>query len=609
MVLAGIAHYRSNLRDLIFNLFEVYRIHETSLGEGPFADLDRETAEELLRSAREIAEGPYCEGFASSDREGLSIDHDGNVTLPEGIKSALGAYYEGEWQRLGAPAELGGYGAPPSLYWSIFEMFVGANPSATFYLLGEVNAQVINRLGTDRQRALFAERIIERQWGGTMMLTEPDAGSDVGAGLTKARHVEGDLWHLEGTKRFITNGDYDMAENIIHLVLARPEGGASGTPGLSMFIVPKFLVNEDGSLGERNGVFATQLEKKMGIKASATCEMTLGDRGPCVGYLVGEVHRGMRQMFQVIEHARMAVGFKSFSTLSSAYFQALQYAQERVQGPDLSQAADRDAPRVPILKHPDVRRMLITQKAWAEGMRALGLYAASIQDQVALLGGHGHPDAKKLDRLNDLLLPLIKGYSSEKVYSLLGNCSLQCLGGAGYLKDYPIEQYVRDQKIDTLYEGTTHIQALDLLFRKVARDGGETLRYLFVQMSETAQSPRGGARCSELKQRLSRGLQDMQGIFMAVMQKMGDSVYHVGLQGNRVLSSLAELTIGWLLIRQAEVASEALDDATGRERAFYEGKLASAAFFTQEAFPALTLARKQVEASNLEIMTLSDEAL
>ncbi|MEE2644154.1 MAG: acyl-CoA dehydrogenase family protein, partial [Myxococcota bacterium] len=476
-------HYQSNLRDLYFNLFEFLKVQDVSLGQGPFQEIDRELAEELLKNAKLLAEGPFGVGFASADRDGLKIDGEGNVTLPSGIRDALEAYYEGEWQRLTAPTSLGGYGAPPSIYWAVFELLVGANPAATFYLLGEVNAQVIERLGTPTQRALFSERIIERRWGGTMMLTEPDAGSDVGAGLARAKHLEGDRWLLEGTKRYITNGDFDSAENIIHLVLARPEGAKAGTPGLSMFIVPKYMVNEDGSLGERNGVYATQLEKKMGLIASATCEMTLGDRAPCVGYLVGEEHRGMRQMFQVIEHARMAVGFKSFSTLSAAYFQALRYAQERIQGPDLMQATDRNAPRVPIIRHPDVRRMLLTQKAYAEGMRALGLYAAATQDKVALAGGHGHPEAQRLDRLNDLLLPLIKGYCSEKVYALLGGISLQCFGGAGYLKDYPLEQYVRDQKIDTLYEGTTHIQALDLLFRKVAKDGGATLRGLFAEIA------------------------------------------------------------------------------------------------------------------------------
>ena len=606
--MAQASHYQSNLRDMFFNLFEVFEVQKTTLGRGIFEAMDQATTEELLHNANQLAQGDFGAGFAADDAQGLTIDDQGNVRLPDGLRKAFDVYYKGEWQRLTAPQEIGGYGAPPSVYWSTFELFVGANPAASFYFLGEVNAHVINRLGTPQQKKHFAERIIERRWGGTMMLTEPDAGSDVGSGLTKAKHIKGDQWHLEGTKRYITNGDFDTAENIIHLVLARPEGAAEGTPGLSMFIVPKFLINEDGSLGERNGVFATQLEKKMGLTASATCEMTLGDQGPCVGYLVGNEHRGIRQMFQVIEHARMGVGFKSFSTLSSAYLQALKYAKERLQGPDLAQAMDRSAPRVPIIRHPDVRRMLLTQKAYAEGMRALGMYAASIQDQIALAGGHGHEDAKALDRLNDLLLPLVKGYCSEKVYALLGSHSMQCFGGAGYLKDYPIEQYIRDQKVDSLYEGTTHIQALDLLFRKVAKDGGATLQGLLKSIKATARSERGGEHCAAAKKQLEQAINDVQGTFMAAMQKMGESIYHVGLQGNRILFSLAELTIGWLLIRQAEIAAEALDSAKDSERSFYEGKLVTANFFATEVFPGLGLAKQQVEASSLEVMTLSDEA-
>jgi hypothetical protein len=606
--MANASHYRSHLRDLYFNLFELYEVQKHCLGKGPFAEVDQSLAEELLRNAKVLAEGAFAEGFASGDEEGLSLDRQGNVTLPEGMRQALSAYHAGEWQRLTAPVELGGYGAPPSVYWAVFELLVGANPAATFYLLGEVNAHVINRLGTPDQQKKFAQGIIERKWGGTMMLTEPGAGSDVGASLSRAKHVEGDVWHLQGTKRFITNGDFDTVENIIHLVLARPEGGQQGTRGLSMFIVPKFLINEDGSLGERNGVFATGLEKKMGLKASSTCEMTLGEHRPCVGYLVGNEHRGMPQMFQVIEHARMGVGFKSFSTLSSAYMHALEYAKERVQGPDLAEAADRSAPRVPIIQHPDVRRMLMTQKAFAEGMRALGMYAASIQDQVVLAGGHGHPEAQDLDRLNDLLLPLIKGYCSEKVYELLGGHSLQCLGGSGYLKDYPIEQYVRDQKIDTLYEGTTHIQALDLLFRKVAKDGGNTLQSLLRQMEATASGETGGEACLGSKQSLQRGIADVQGMFMAAMQKMGESIYHVGLQGNRILFSLAELTIGWLLVRQAEVAATCLQQAPDHDQAFYQGKIAIADFYSAEVLPGLTLARKQVESSSLTVMELPNDS-
>jgi alkylation response protein AidB-like acyl-CoA dehydrogenase len=310
-----------------------------------------------------------------------------------------------------------------------------------------------------------------------MVLTEPDAGSDVGAGRTRAwPSPNGDgTWLLEGVKRFITNGDYDAAENIVHLVLARPEGAGPGTKGLSLFIVPKFWVEADGSFSERNGIVCTNVEKKMGIKASATCEMTLGDGLPCRGLLMGEVHDGIRQMFHVIENARMAVGMKSIATASTAYLNALAYAKERVQGPDLPRAMDKTAPRVRIIEHADVRRMLMHLKAHAEGMRALGLYTAHIQDKVELQGGHGDDRADAADKLNDLLLPLVKGYSSDKTYELLG-IALQVFGGSGYCQDYPMEQYIRDQKIDTLYEGTTHIQALDLFFRKIARDMGETLR-------------------------------------------------------------------------------------------------------------------------------------
>jgi alkylation response protein AidB-like acyl-CoA dehydrogenase len=600
-------HYQSNLRDIYFNLFEFLKIQDTTLQSEVFKNIDQELTKDLLQGMKVLAEGEYSAGFASADQEGLKLLDDGVVQIPQGVKRSLSAYYKGEWQRLTAPEELGGYGVPPSVYWACFEMIVGAHAAAAFYSLGEVNAQVIYRLGTEKQKELFSQNIIEKHWGGTMMLTEPDAGSDVGSGLSKARHVEGEVWELEGVKRYITNGDYDHCENIIHLVLARPEGGVAGTRGLSMFIVPKFWVNEDGSLGERNGVYVSSIEEKMGLHASATCEMTLGDKHPCRGYLVGNVHRGMRQMFQVIEHARMAVGFKSFSTLSTAYLNALSYSKERIQGADLMQATDKNAPRVAIINHPDVRRMLLKQKSYVEGMRALGLYNAHVQDQIMTLGGHGHQEAQHLDRLNDLLLPLIKGYCSEKVYEILGSCSLQCFGGAGYVRDYPVEQYVRDQKIDTLYEGTTHIQALDLLFRKVAKDGGKTLQTLFKKIQSTVDGEQGGEVCDIMRTALDRGLKDVQGIFLHMMQKMGVSLYHVGLQGNRILASLSELVIGWLLVEQAVIASEKLEQSQGKDLEFYQGKVACAQFFTSQVLPGLTLNRKLVEASDLSIMDMNNQ--
>jgi hypothetical protein len=312
-------------------------------------------------------------------------------------------------------------------------------------------------------------------------------------------------------------------------------------------------------------------------------------------------------MFDVIEHARMAVGCKSMATLSTAYLNALEFAKIRVQGADLLRSTDKTAPRVRIIQHPDVRRMLMLLKSHAEGMRALCLYTASIQDAVALLGGHEATGAAELTKLNDLLLPLVKGYCSERVYELLAQ-ALQVYGGSGYVTDYPIEQYIRDQKIDTLYEGTTHIQALDLFFRKVARDGGQTLRGLMEKIQGTLGSIDASGPLAVEHAALSRALVDVQGIYGAMMGKLGESLYHAGFQGNRILFATAELVIGWLLVRQAAVAVKARDAANASDREFYAGKLAAVRFFARNVLPGITLTRKLVEAGTLELMELSEAA-
>src|SRR6202000_1452637 len=344
---------------------------------------------------------------------------------------------------------------------------------------GPAFAHLLWNIGTPEQKK-FAVQAIERQWGSTMVLTEPDAGSDVGAGRTKAVEQPDGTWHIEGVKRFITSVEQDMTENIFHLVLARPEGAGPGTKGLSMFLVPKFLVNADGSLGERNGVRVTNVEHKMGLKASTTCEMTFGGERPAVGTLVGGVHDGIRQMFQVIEHARMVIGVKAIATLSTGYLNALEYAKNRVQGADLTQMTDKTAPRVTITHHPDVRRSLMTQKAYAEGLRALYTYTATYQDPAVAKAVHD-VDFDLAVKVNDLMLPVVKGVGSEQAYAKLTE-SLQTFGGSGFLQDYPIEQYIRDAKIDSLYEGTTAIQAQDFFFRKIVRDKGVALAHVSRQI-------------------------------------------------------------------------------------------------------------------------------
>lgn len=605
--MAATHHYKSNLRDIYFNLFEFLEVQSTTFEHAPYDHMDEDTAREALAGLQKICHGEIDTSFVDSDRIPLKLDDQGNVTLPEALERSVATYQESGFDKIDVPERLGGFGAPPTVSWGAFELIAGANPCVAYYSFGAFIARIIDQLGTDSQKERYVANMLDRHWGGSMVLTEPDAGSDVGAARTKATHVDGDVWKLDGVKRFITNGDYSGTENIVHLVLARPEGAPPGTKGLSMFIVPKLWVEPDASLGKRNGAYCTSIEKKMGIKGSATCEMTFGENEPALGLLVGEKHEGIRQMFHVIEQARMAVGMKSIATLSTGYLHALEYAKERVQGPDLAKATDKTAPRIPILGHPDVRRMLMMQKCHAEGMRALALFTASIQDQVEIAGGHASADAQALDALNDLLLPLVKGYCSEKAYEML-TLSLQTLGGSGYVQDYPIEQYIRDQKIDTLYEGTTHIQALDLLLRKVARNQGATLQVLMGRVQETVQKEEGGEALAPERQLLARALADVQGMFGALMGKIGESIYHVGLQGNRVLFAVAETVIAWLLVRHAAVAVNKREAAVGPDRAFYEGKIASAQFFCRNVLPSLTLTRKLVEASSLELMDLDEEA-
>jgi hypothetical protein len=472
-------------------------------------------------------------------------------------------------------------------------------------VIGNHMVKLIDAHGTPSQKQRYVQNMLDGHWGDTMVLTEPGAGSDVGAGTTRARHVAGDEYLLEGVKRFITNGDFDHPKNIVHMVLARPEGAGPGTKGLSLFIVPKYWVEADGSLGARNGAVVTKVEHKMGLRGSATCDLTLGDGAPCRGLLLGEVHRGIAQMFHVIEYARMAVGTKSMATLSTAYLNALEYTRVRKQGPDMTQMQDKAALRVEIIRHPDVRRMLMQQKAFAEGLRAMVLWTASVQDQVEIAGGFGKPEAVLFDALNDLMLPLIKGYGSEKVYELLA-VSLQCFGGSGYCQDYPIEQYIRDQKIDSLYEGTTHIQALDLFFRKIGRDGGATLRALLGQIKATADGLPADLGAEQAA--LETALADVQGIVMTMLGKLGQSVYHAGLQGNRILFALAELVIGWRLIVSAQVALAKVVAAHGEEKAFYRGKLATARWYAKNVLPGLGLTRKLIEASDLDLMELPDDS-
>ncbi len=603
-------HYIANLRDIEFCLFDLLE-REKILGTSVFSEIDRETAMGMLEEIKRLAENDLAASFVEGDRLGTTFNKEtGDVTVPASFKKSYRSYIDNEWWRIDAPVEIGGTKIPASLRWAIAEMVLGANPAVHIYASGASMAHVAYALGNDQQKKL-AKHMVDNEWGATMQLTEPDAGSDVGAARSRAVEQGDGTWHITGTKRFITSGDCDLYPNIIHYVLARREGGGPGTKGLSLFLIPKFMVDfETGELGKRNGVYVTNVEKKMGLNVSSTCEMNFGEHEPAVGYLLGDVHEGIAQMFKIIEFARMMVGTKAIATLSAGYQQALAYAKTRVQGGDMKVRNNKTSPRVTIIHHPDVRRSLLVQKSYSEGMRALVLYTASIQDDIELATGDRDRDrVRDLDARNDLLLPVVKGYGSEKSWTLLGTESLQTFGGSGFTQDVPLEQYVRDAKIDTLYEGTTAIQGLDFFFRKIIKDGGRAIGLLVKEIQDFSET--GGELVNE-KAALLTALGDLNIIVATLVahavesEKDAEKIYLVGLNTSRALMAVGDIMVSWLLLRQAEIAIAKMPNASAKDVDFYSGKIAAAKFFILNVLPHLTADRKIVESTDGSIMGIPE---
>lgn len=610
------SHYRSNVRDIRFNLFEVFG-RGAVLGVGAWSDLDQETAEEMLLAAAELAETKLAASFSDTELGVIELDPaTSSVALPAAFKQSYESYVDAEWWRMDVAPELGGLAVPPSLRWAMAEFPLGSNPAIFLYAAGWPQAQILYGQGNEDQRRM-AELMAERAWGATMVLTEPDAGSAVGSARTKALPQPDGTWHVEGVKRFITSAEHDVAENIVHFVLARPVGvpgaGGPGTKGLSLFVVPKYHVDlETGELGPRNGAVVTKIENKMGLKASVTCELTFGADQPAVGWLVGDVHNGIAQMFEVVEYARMLVGTKAMATASTAYLNALEYAKTRLQGADLARKGTRDAPDIPIIKHADVRRSLMVQKYYVEGMRALMVFAGTVLDDIEIARQGGDDPAAAVAR-NDLLLPIVKGFCSEKGYALLAE-SLQIFGGSGYLKDYPIEQYIRDAKIDTIYEGTTTIQGIDFFFRKIRRDEGRAWTALMTEIGDDAAAL--ASEDQEMAAALSGALDAVRSAVARLGEWAGGSaeeparIHRVALHTTRVLDMHGDLLVGWLLARQSSVARGRLsaDGLDGADRAFYAGKIAAARQFAAERLPLLKAQRELLDAgATTELLDLSDD--
>lgn len=590
-----INRYKADLREFQFLLFEQFKIGDL-LGKAPFQAWGPEEVKsslaECYRFAREVL-GPLN---VVGDIEGCKLEG-GQVVTPTGFKDAWKKLYESGWKSIGVAEEYGGAAAPRTVQMFVEELLSGANAAFNMYSgLAYGAAEVIAHFGTPEQKKKFAERMLDGTYGGTMCLTEPHAGTDVGSAKTAASRNPDGSYSIRGTKIFISGGDHDLTGNIVHLVLARVEGAPAGTKGLTLFIVPKRRVNADGSLGELNDVSVGALEHKMGINGSCTCVLNFGDEGNCIGWPVGgeeRLHQGMAQMFKMMNTARISVGVQGVAVASSAFLNALDYAKERKQGSSIAHWKDATAPRVSIIEHPDVRRMLLEMKSTVEGLRALAAKLTMHQDRAEVLAGTKDAEEEKLRAYHqgqvDLLVPLVKAYGSDQCFRIC-ETAIQTYGGAGYTRDYPVEQYCRDAKIFSIYEGTNHIQAMDLVGRKLGQAGGANFQAFLGDIAKFVAANGNHPTLGTAIKKLSGAQEAVSGCAMRLlMWFQGGQVALVPLSANRFCEMMSELTVGWLLLEGAIVADAAKASvAEGHpDAAFYAGKVQAALHFARNVLPGV----------------------
>jgi len=586
-----INRYKADLREFNFLLFEQFEFAKL-LGTAPFEawgeDEVKSSLSECYRFAREVL-GPLN---VVGDMQGCRLEN-GEVKTPTGFKDAWSKLYEAGWKAIGVPVEQGGAGAPRTLQVLIEELLCGANAAFNMYPgLAYGAAEVIEQFGTPEQQKLFAHAMFNGRWGGTMCLTEPHAGTDVGSAKTSASRNPDGSYTIRGTKIYISGGDHDLAENVIHLVLARVEGAPAGTKGLTLFIVPKLRVNAEGSITGSNDVSVGALEHKMGINGSATCVLNFGDNGDCLGWPVGredKLNQGMPQMFKLMNAARISVGVQGLAVASSAFLNALDYAKDRKQGASITHWKDATAPRVSIIEHADVRRMLLFMKSTVEGIRALAVKLAMHQDFAIALAGKDEKKAAYHQGQVDLLVPLLKAYGSDQGFRVC-ETAIQTYGGAGFTRDYPVEQYCRDAKIFSIYEGTNHIQAMDLVGRKLGQSGGANLQAFFGDVASFCSAHASHPVLGSAVKKLSLAQEAVAGGAMRLlMWFQSGQLALVPLSANRFCEMMSELTVGWQLLEGAVVAERAKAALSPEhpDTAFYAGKTAAALFFARNVLPGV----------------------
>ncbi|PKN64638.1 MAG: acyl-CoA dehydrogenase [Deltaproteobacteria bacterium HGW-Deltaproteobacteria-15] len=599
------AQLLADKRDQDFVIWEQLN-GESFLRKGPYSGYDRKMCEMILTEAKALAVKEVLPTLAEADRTGLRYEN-GKVIVPECFHRAFDLILEGGWNNLGIIEDMGGQGAPPFITAAAAEYFMAANYGLYVYTtMGNGTADMIYKFGTPEQKAMYVENLTSAKWGGTMLLTEPEAGSDVGALTTTAVRNPDGTFTLTGNKIFITNGEFDLVENIIHPVLARIEGDPPGTKGISIFIVPKFFVNPDGTLGERNGISCEGIEHKHGIVSSATCSMTLGAKGKCIGFLLGQERKGMNVMFHMINGARMSVSLQALSYSSACYLLAVDYARKRIQGRSLENFADASAPSVPIIRHPDVRRNLLWMKSQTEAMRSFyqwtilcGMKAAQATDEK---------ERRFYEDLYSMMTPIAKDYIGTRGHEVC-NQAIQVYGGAGYTKDYPVEQYTRDCRITTIYEGTTGIQAMDLLARKIGRQNGAVFMHLIGEMNKSVAEAK---QIPELKG-MAEKLEASVTMFGATAMKIGTLAMSPGFNvafahSVPFLHTMGDVIMGWMLLWRAAVAAPKIEGAKGRDTAFYKGQIKSAQFYMDTVLPVVNGRMQSIQEASPAAMEIEEES-
>ncbi len=597
----------ANRRDADFVLHEMLNVEELSKYE-KYADYNRKTIDMVVSEARNLALKELLPANEEGDKQGCVFEN-GQVKTPESFKRIFDLYREGEWIGAAEDPEFGGQGMPAVVNLAAAEFFSGANMAFMMYPgLTHGAAKMIETVGTEEQKKLYVKRMYSGQWTGTMLLTEPEAGTDVGALQTTAKRNPDGTFSITGNKIFISSGEHDLAENIIHPVLARIEGAPAGTKGISLFIVPKYRVNPDGSLGEFNDVVCTGIEEKMGIHGNATCSLTLGGKGNCIGTLLGEENKGMRTMFLMMNEARFAVGVQGFSLAATSYANAANYAKERIQGRELLKFMDAEAPSVNIIKHPDVRRQLLVMKSYVEGMRAFIYYVARCFDRVSVL--EDGTEKEKQQGLIEFFIPVVKAYCTDKGFEVCV-MGMQVYGGYGYISEYPQEQLVRDCKITSIYEGTNGVQAMDLLARKLGMKGGQPFMDFVGEVKKSVQE------ASQIE-----GLKDMATAVDKAIDRLGELAMAIGntAMSEKVLDAFGSATpflevtgdviMGWMHLWRATVASKALQSGKVKKKdeAFYQGQIKTAQFFMDALLPTAMGKMNSVQSFTTAVMEMPEEA-